>query len=137
MTDTATIDKVNPITQSNFKIEVEGLNIGDIIECIFVDTPFDIFKNTLFTQEHGKIILKWEATDVRLNELFHWRMEVANGKIARKNITIILNDSEGREFRKWTLMRAYPVKYIPPNLNAKSNEVAIETIEICHDGMIF
>ncbi len=44
---------------------------------------------------------------------------------------------EGKEKMKWIIVGAYPIKYKPPDFNAKSNEPAIETLEIHHKGFTF
>ena len=56
-------------------------------------------------------------------------------KARRVSITVSLVDATGRPTRVVTLMNAWPVKVTGPGLNASGNEVAIETIEIAHDGL--
>ena len=36
---------------------------------------------------------------------------------------------------QWKFTRAWPCKYTGPSLNAKNNEIAIESLEICHEGL--
>jgi len=71
--------------------------------------------------------LKWGHSDD--HDLFDWRDQVANGKIERKNISIIQLDEEGNDSARWNLSEAWPAKWVGPSYNATSNEVAIETVE--------
>jgi phage tail-like protein len=44
-------------------------------------------------------------------------------------------DEKGDEAARWDFAEAWPTKYDSPELNASSNEIAIETLEIAHEGM--
>lgn len=56
-------------------------------------------------------------------------------KEARKNVAIILMDEEGNPAARWEFVEAWPSKYDATNLNAKGTDVAVETLEIAHEGM--
>jgi phage tail-like protein len=36
---------------------------------------------------------------------------------------------------RWNFFRAWPVKYTGPTFSAEGNDVAIETLEIAHEGL--
>ena len=40
-----------------------------------------------------------------------------------------------QEIAKWTVISAWPTKYTAPDFNATSNEVAVETLELAHEGV--
>ena len=42
---------------------------------------------------------------------------------------------DGKEVRSWSFIDAFPIKWTGPNLNAGSNQVATETLEIVHAGL--
>jgi phage tail-like protein len=52
------------------------------------------------------------------------------------NATIALLDRSGSLVTKWELRRVYPSKWIGPTLSAKENSVAIETLELVHEGFL-
>jgi phage tail-like protein len=81
----------------------------------------------------GNLTLKRGMTSS--NEFFKWYMEIARGQITRHNLSIIMYDSAGNEVTRWHLMQAYPVKWIGPQFTADSNNPAIETLELAHDGL--
>lgn len=86
--------------------------------------------------KYGNVTLKWGITDSL--ELYEkWRKPVEEGKMkdARKNIAIILMNEEGAPAARWEFQNAWPNKYKAPDLSSKGNDVAIESIEIVHEGM--
>jgi phage tail-like protein len=52
------------------------------------------------------------------------------------NATIALLDRSGSLVTKWELRRVYPSKWIGPTLSAKDNAVAVETLELVHEGFL-
>ncbi|MFQ5628282.1 MAG: phage tail protein, partial [bacterium] len=81
--------------------------------------------------KYGDVTLKWGLTDDM--SLYNWFNDVlqkgADGN--RKNIAITLMDESGAEKSRWNLFECWPKKYDPTDFNAKGNDVAIETLEIC------
>ena len=57
-----------------------------------------------------------------------------DGTARRVNGSIILLDESRQEVARWNFREGWPSKWEGPTLNAKSNEVAIETLEIAHEG---
>ena len=53
----------------------------------------------------------------------------------RLPITISLLDEAGGTTMVWTLTNAWPTKITGTDLKSDGNEVAIETIEIVHEGI--
>ena len=68
--------------------------------------------------------------------LYNWYMKFANGQIERQNISIIVYNSVGKEVMRWDLQRAFPCKWSGPELNADKGSVAIEILEIAHEGLL-
>jgi len=58
------------------------------------------------------------------------------GTVQRKQVSVVLMSSSGDEKRRWKLQNAYPVKWSGPDLKATASEVAIETLELAHEGLI-
>jgi phage tail-like protein len=67
--------------------------------------------------------------------LWSWYCDVMQGKVERKNVSVMLMNSAGEEQQRWNFQRAYPVKWAGPNLRASASEVAVETLELAHDGL--
>ena len=67
--------------------------------------------------------------------LFQWWQAVAQGTLDRRNVSVVLLDEQRQEVARWNLRRAWPTKYSGPSLNALGNDVAIETLELAHEGI--
>ena len=68
-------------------------------------------------------------------DLFEWWKSVRDGQVQRRNVTITLLDEQRQPVQRWLLRNAWPVKIEGPSLNASANEVAIESLELSHDGL--
>jgi phage tail-like protein len=64
-----------------------------------------------------------------------WMLNGMQGLVQRTTVSIILLDESRNPVMQWNFRRSWPCKWVGPSFNAKSNEVAIETLEICHEGM--
>jgi phage tail-like protein len=69
------------------------------------------------------------------HEFFKWYLEIARGKISRRNVTVVMYDAKGEVLARWDLINAYPIKWIGPQLTSANAALAIETLELAHDGL--
>jgi len=81
-----------------------------------------------------KITLKRGMTDNAY--LWNWMREVSQGTVNRKNVTLILQDPEGNKKWSWTCQNAYPTKWAGPTLSAQGSNIAFESLELVHKGII-
>ena len=119
-------ERKDPFRGYNFKLEVDGITRAGFREVSGLDSAQD-------PVEYRTISLKRGVTDDA--ELWAWRKKSIDGKIARKNGSIVLFDDTGKEKSRWTFVGGWPVKWTGPSFTATSNEVAIETLEIAHEGI--
>jgi phage tail-like protein len=66
---------------------------------------------------------------------WNWIVEGMNGLVHRTEGSVVLLDENRREVMRWNFRRGWPYKWTGPGLNAKNNEIAMETLEICHEGL--
>jgi len=66
---------------------------------------------------------------------WNWILAGINGQVQRADGSIVLRDENHAEVMRWNFRRAWPCKFTGPGLNAANNEIAIDTIEICHEGI--
>ncbi len=69
------------------------------------------------------------------NKFWDWFNQIKMNTIKRLPVTISLLDETGAPTMVWTLANAWPTKITGTDLKAEGNEVAIETIEIVHEGL--
>lgn len=140
----ATGDRKDPFRSFNFSVELDGITRASFRECSGLDASQDPIEYREGTEgptarklpglnKYSNITLKWGMTDD--TELWAWRKKAMTGKVERKNGSIVLLDESGEEKLRWNFREAWPTKWTGPSFNATGNEVAIETLEIAHEGL--
>jgi phage tail-like protein len=83
--------------------------------------------------KYNNLVLKrgWTAD----TKLWLWRKQVIDGKTQRRAGAIILLDEARAPALRWNFTQGWPSKWEGPALNAKTSEVAIESMEIAHEGL--
>jgi phage tail-like protein len=69
------------------------------------------------------------------NKFWDWFNQIKMNTNKRVPVTISLLDEEGKPTMVWTLTNAWPTKATGTDLKSEGNEVAVETIEIAHEGL--
>ena len=136
----------DPYRNFRFLVEIDGIVQAGFSEATIPDSTQDVIEYREGNEppilrklpglvKYGNITLKWGITDSM--ELYNWRKLVEQGKMkeARRNMAIILMDEEGNIAARWEFSEAWPSKYDAPDLNAKGNDIAIETLEIVYEEM--
>jgi phage tail-like protein len=69
------------------------------------------------------------------NEFAEWFETIKLHTVERRDLTISLLDEEHNPAMTWKVKNAWPTKVSGPGLKATGNEVAIESMEIAHEGI--
>jgi phage tail-like protein len=69
-------------------------------------------------------------------DFFEWVKTIQLNKVERRDLTISLLNENHEPVMVWKAKNAFPVKLEGPALKASGNEVAIETLEVAHEGLI-
>lgn len=137
-------ERRDPYRNFRFRVEIEGIQQAGFSEVSGFDASIDVIEyregDEVTTPrklpgltKYGNITLKWGVTDSM--DMYQWMQEAIEGKIERKTVTIIAIDEEGGDVATWQVIEAWPAKYTAPNFNGTGAEVAIELLEIAHEGM--
>jgi phage tail-like protein len=81
---------------------------------------------------YANIVLKRGMTFSQ--ELWNWHMDYFKGRGKRRDGLIVLQDEARNPTRIWAFQRGLPVRWIGPTFNATQSAVAVETLEIAHEG---
>ena len=115
--------------------EVTGLNIeNEMIEYRDGSSPEYHKVKMPGLQKYGNITLKRGMFNGD-NEFFQWLNTVSLSKIERRDVSISLLNENHEPVYNWRVKNAFPVKVVAPDLKSDANEVAVETIEIAHEGL--
>jgi phage tail-like protein len=83
--------------------------------------------------KYPNIVLKRGVTgDLRL---WQWIQQAIQGNVQRVNGSVVLLDEGRNPVLRFGFRRGWPCKWEGPSLTARGNDVAIETLEICHEGL--
>lgn len=137
-------ERKDPYRKFRFRVEVDGIQQAGFSEVSGFDASIDVVEyregNEVITPrklpglaKYGNITLKWGVTDSI--DLYNWMQDTIQGKVARKTVTIIAINEAGEDVATWKVIEAWPTKYTAPDFNATASEVAIEQLEIAHEGM--
>ncbi len=133
----------DPVGELRFQVDLPGVNIGRFRECSGLAAEIEVKDyneggvndrvHKLPTRmKYPNLVLKRGVTfeDALLKWLYKTQAEAQ-----RIAVTVSLVGPDGRPVRSWSFADAFPVKWAGPSLNAGSNQVATETLEIVHAGL--
>lgn len=137
----------DPLVSSWFGVEFQGQVVGAFRECTGLGSENEVVEYKASGPNGEYVIkkvpgrLKWNNITLKRGitdsmDMWQWRKLVEQGKIsdARKNGTITMYNQQGTAVAKWNFLNAWPSKLTGPSANASNNEVAIEELEITHEG---
>jgi phage tail-like protein len=79
--------------------------------------------------------LKLKRGVVRKADLWNWHLEFLEGRGKRRDGVVTLLDQSGDAVRSWRFIRGLPVRWVGPTLDARASQIAVEEIEIAHEGI--
>lgn len=134
----------SPYGKFRYKVEIDGLEAGGFSEASGFDASIDVIEyregDMVQTpmklpglKKYGNITLKQGVADSMV--MYEWMIAGVEGEVERKTITITILDETETATASWQVINAWPAKYTAPDFNATASEIAIETLEIAHEGM--
>jgi phage tail-like protein len=117
---------------------------GGFSECTGLDISLDVEEykeggNNVCTLRFPTRV-KW--SNIRLkrgiatsDDLWLWHFGFVNGQVVRRDGVVTLQDEQQNAVKTWSFTRGLPVKWTGPSLNAAQNQIAIEELEIAHEGL--
>jgi len=131
---------VDPYRAYNFKIEIQGSIVGHFTQCSGMEVKVHpiAYRESGNSQvvhyvpgqvEYSPITLHYGLTESR--DLWNWFMTGVQGKVERRNLSIVLTGSDGvSEVTRWNLFHAWPTAWTGPLLETTAHEVAIESLTL-------
>lgn len=134
----------DPVGELRFKVSIDAVVIGAFTECSGLTVEYEILEyqeggDDRYTHKlrgrlkYPNLVLKRGVTFE--DGLFKWFFD-RKDRESRGAVTVTLIGDDGSEIRSWAFAGAFPVKWTGPSLNARSNNVATETLEIAHQGLL-
>jgi phage tail-like protein len=135
----------DPLRGYNFRIELDNTSVASFREASGLSQntdPVDYREGTdAFLsvrklpglRKYSNITLKRGITDN--HDLWNWYKNILNGVDDRRNGAVVLQDELHNDVLRWQFQNGWICKWEGSNLNATSNDVVIESIEICHERL--
>ena len=137
--------RCDPYVGFKFTIDLNGVVEAGFRECSGLDSSQDAIEYREGRDEarprklpglnkYSNITLKRGVTDSM--KLWEWRDKAIKGNVERVDGSIMLVDDAGTVLTQWDFKQGWPTKWGGPPMNATANEVAIETLDIAHEGLV-
>jgi phage tail-like protein len=136
----------DPLASFNFMLETGGVLRAGFSEITGLNSESDVIdyrngdeditvRKLAGMKKFGMVTLKSGVVASPDQDMLVWRQSVENGDIQRLDVSIVLLDEQRQERVRYNLRNAWPSKWVGPDLKAGANEIAVEQLEICHEGV--
>jgi phage tail-like protein len=135
---------IDPIPAFRFEVSLGDLQVAGFSEISGLTVelePQEYAEGGINTYMHkfpgrtkqSNITLKRGIVD-RL--MWDWFYDFTLGKVKYRDISILLRNPHGdKVLMEWQIQHAFPIKWSGPELNATQNSVAVESLELAHEGL--
>jgi phage tail-like protein len=141
----ATATRTDPYRSFNFRVEIDGLSVGSFRECTGLagdGNAVEYREGTDVARTVRKLVGLQTYPNITLKrgyttnaELWNWYRNIVNGVADRRSGSIILMNEQRQDVLRWDFENAWIKKIEAPSFNATANEVAVETVELVHEGV--
>jgi phage tail-like protein len=133
-----------PFLAFQFEVELDNFSVSSFSECSGLQLETEVMDypegglNTYVRKFAGRtkqtnLQLKRGITD---RKVWDWYYDVTQGKLVYRNGSVRVFDATGgKAVMEWHFREAFPCKWIGPSLNATQSAIAVEMLEICHQGL--
>ena len=134
----------DPYLAQNFRVEIDGLEVASFAEVSGLEATIEVieYRNGSEDSTVRKLPGLAKYSNITLKRgivgdlsLWQWLRAVRQGEVQRRSGSIILLNERREEVRRINFRRGWPCKWVGPSLSAQANEVAIEMLELCHEGL--
>jgi phage tail-like protein len=136
---------VYPYTKYRFKVEIKEVGEIGFSEVSGLDASVSVHEyregsdaaptasKVPGIRKYSNITFKWGLTES--DKVYKWMSPSLEKDIKRSAITITLLNESAEPAATWEMINAWPVKYTAPDFNALNSDIAIEQLEVAHEGL--
>lgn len=136
--------RTDPFVAFRFEVSLDDLTVGGFSECAGLQLETEVHDH----MEGGlnthvlKFPTRTKQTNITLKRgivdriLWDWYAALVTGTVEVRSGSILIKEPSGTNVAaEWQFKDAFPCKWVGPELNAGQNNVAVETLELCHQGL--
>ncbi len=141
----ATAERNDPYRSFNFQLQIDNVPLGAFSEVSGLTADGDAVdyrEGTDISPNVRKLTGLRKYTNVTLKRgytkdlsLWQWHTNIVNGVADRRNVTIVLMNEARQPVLRWHIDSAWVNKIEGPSFRASGNEVAMESVELVHEGL--
>jgi phage tail-like protein len=137
--------RADPYRTFNFEIQIDGIPAGGFSECSGLtadgdavdyregtDVPLNVRKLVGLRKFVPIVMKRGYTSDL---SLWAWHVNITNGIPDRRNVTITLRNEQRKAVMRWHAENVWINKIEGPSFKAAGNEIAIESVELIHEGI--
>lgn len=133
----------DPLRAFQFAVEIGGVTAGHFTEVFGLRVQAEVIRyreggmhqivrHIPGRIDHGEVTLRYGLT--RSRELWDWMQATVQGRVDRRDISIIMLDATGSgEALRWNLFGTWPSGWEGPQISALGRDIAIEAITLAFD----
>jgi phage tail-like protein len=139
-------ERRDPPGSFRFRVEIDGITLAAFAECAGLASEtrvFEIREGGMNDRSHKRVGSTWHAPialcrGITLStDLWDWRQQVLEGAgESRRTGDVVLCDGRGDEIARWTFLAGWPSRWEGPRLSGSRSALAVERIEIVHEGLV-
>jgi phage tail-like protein len=139
-----TSSRKDPFAAFRFELRIDDLAVAGFSTC----TGLQLDTEVLDYNEGGlnTHVLKFPGRTKQVNlvlrrgiidrDLWDWYFDLTQGIVKFRNLSVVVHDASGvKDEMVWQCTRAFPTKWVGPELNAMQSTLVVETLELCHEGL--
>jgi phage tail-like protein len=141
----ATAERRDPYRTFNFQLEIDGVPLGAFSEASGLTAEGDAVdyrEGTDQQQNVRKLTGLRKYTNITLKRgytqdkaLWRWYNNIVNGQPDRRDVTVVLMNEARQPVLRWHAESAWVNKIEGPSFKAAGNEIAMESVELVHEGL--
>ncbi len=137
----------DPFRGFNFRVEIDGIGVGAFSEVSGLTADGDAVDYREGTDAINNVRkltglrkftqLVFKRGYIKDQRLWQWYERIAAGQDDRRNGSVVLRNEAQKDVMRWNFENAWVNKIEGPAFKAAGNEVAIESMELVHEGLSF
>jgi len=134
----------DPFKSFNFRVEIDGVAAASFksVSGLAAEAEVITYREGGDISSSRKLpgLVRYPNVKLRRglttsSDLWNWWRTTRDGTLQRRSVLIVLLDDSHQEILRWSLREAWIARIEISELDASKNEVAIETIELAHEGL--
>jgi phage tail-like protein len=134
----------DPFLAFRFEVVLDNLSVAGFSDCsgLQLETEVKDYPEGGFNTFVRKFPGRTKQTNIQLKRgivdrvMWDWYYDLTQGRLKLRGGSVRIYNPSGTEIEvEWKFQDSFPCKWVGPDLNASQNTVAVDTLEICHQGL--